>query len=41
VLVRPDGMVAWRKDALPDDPTAALGAAMGQLLGLAAEVAAS
>jgi 2,4-dichlorophenol 6-monooxygenase len=41
VLVRPDGMVAWRKDALPDDPTAALAAAMGQLLGLAAEVAAS
>ena len=41
VLVRPDGMVAWRSSALPDDPTAALGAAMGQLLGLAAEVAAS
>jgi 2,4-dichlorophenol 6-monooxygenase len=41
VLVRPDGMVAWRKDALPDDPTAELAAAMGQLLGLAAEVAAS
>jgi hypothetical protein len=34
-------MVAWRKDAIPDDPTAALAAAMGQLLGLAAEVAAS
>jgi 2,4-dichlorophenol 6-monooxygenase len=33
VLVRPDGMVAWRSDALPDDPTAALGAAMEQVLG--------
>jgi 2,4-dichlorophenol 6-monooxygenase len=41
VLVRPDGMVAWRSDALPDDPAAALGAAMEQLLGLAAEVTAS
>ncbi len=41
VLVRPDGMVAWRSSALADDPTAALGAAMGQLLGVAAEVAAS
>jgi 2,4-dichlorophenol 6-monooxygenase len=41
VLVRPDGHVAWRSHALADDPAAELGAAMEQLLGLAAEVAAS
>jgi 2,4-dichlorophenol 6-monooxygenase len=41
VLVRPDGHVAWRSDALADDPAAALGAAMEQLLGLAAEVRAT
>jgi 2,4-dichlorophenol 6-monooxygenase len=41
VLVRPDGMVAWRAHVLADDPAAALGAAMGQVLGVAAEVAAS
>ena len=41
VLVRPDGHVAWRSADLADDPTGALGAAMNQLLGLAAEVTAS
>jgi 2,4-dichlorophenol 6-monooxygenase len=41
VLVRPDGHVAWRSQALDDDPVAALGAAMEQLLGLAAEVPAT
>jgi 2,4-dichlorophenol 6-monooxygenase len=38
VLVRPDGHVAWRSQTLGDDPTAALGASMEQLLGLAAGV---
>jgi 2,4-dichlorophenol 6-monooxygenase len=41
ILVRPDGHVAWRSNALDDDPTAALGAAMEQLLGVAAEVTAT
>jgi len=41
VLVRPDGHVAWRSADLADDPAGALGAAMNQLLGLAAEVTAS
>jgi 2,4-dichlorophenol 6-monooxygenase len=38
VLVRPDAMVGWRSNELPDDPAAALGSAMEQLLGLAARV---
>jgi 2,4-dichlorophenol 6-monooxygenase len=41
VLVRPDGMVAWRSHTLADDPTAALGDAMEQLLGVSADVAAA
>jgi 2,4-dichlorophenol 6-monooxygenase len=41
VLVRPDGMVGWRSHVLPDDPVEALSVAMGQILGVAAEVAAS
>ncbi|MGK2949757.1 MAG: FAD-dependent monooxygenase [Acidimicrobiales bacterium] len=32
VLVRPDRFVAWRRDDLPDDPTAALAAAMTRIL---------
>ena len=33
VLVRPDLIVAWRSQSLPDDPTAALEVAMQQILG--------
>jgi 2,4-dichlorophenol 6-monooxygenase len=33
VLVRPDGYVAWRSHELAEDPAAALGAALGQVLG--------
>ncbi|MBX3284070.1 MAG: FAD-dependent monooxygenase [Actinobacteria bacterium] len=32
VLIRPDRFVAWRSHDRPDDPTAALAAAMGQVL---------
>ena len=32
VLVRPDRIIAWRSDGLPDDPTGALRAAMSRLL---------
>ncbi len=32
VLVRPDGVVAWRSDALPADPQAALSAAIASVL---------
>ncbi len=35
VLVRPDGHVAWRTTAVPDDPRAALLAALTSVLGLA------
>jgi hypothetical protein len=34
VLVRPDGHVAWRIAGLPDDPRAALDAALRRLLSL-------
>jgi 2-polyprenyl-6-methoxyphenol hydroxylase-like FAD-dependent oxidoreductase len=34
VLVRPDGHVAWRVHAIPDDPAAALEAALHRLLSL-------
>jgi 2,4-dichlorophenol 6-monooxygenase len=33
ILVRPDAHVAWRQQAIADDPTAALSQAMDQLLG--------
>jgi putative polyketide hydroxylase len=33
VLVRPDGYVAWRTRALPEDPKRALAAALDQVLG--------
>ena len=36
MLVRPDGHVAWRSNALADDPAAELGEAMEQILGLGA-----
>jgi 2,4-dichlorophenol 6-monooxygenase len=36
ILVRPDCHVAWRSNALADDPVAALGDAMEQVLGLTA-----
>jgi hypothetical protein len=32
VLVRPDGVVAWRSDTLPADPTSALSAAIAGVL---------
>jgi putative polyketide hydroxylase len=32
VLVRPDGMVAWRSSAAPENPDAALNAALSQIL---------
>jgi 2,4-dichlorophenol 6-monooxygenase len=35
VLVRPDAYVAWRSHELPDDPEAALGAALASVLGKA------
>jgi putative polyketide hydroxylase len=35
VLVRPDGHVAWRTRALPDDPKQALASALDQVLGRA------
>ncbi|MFI9592559.1 FAD-dependent oxidoreductase [Nonomuraea sp. NPDC052265] len=34
LLVRPDHMVAWRSATAPDDPEAALSAALGRILGL-------
>jgi hypothetical protein len=36
VLVRPDGVVAWRVDAIPADPAAELAAALEQVLARAA-----
>jgi 2-polyprenyl-6-methoxyphenol hydroxylase-like FAD-dependent oxidoreductase len=36
VLVRPDGVVAWRVDAMPADPAAELAAALEQVLARAA-----
>ena len=41
VLVRPDGHVAWRTNALADDPVAALRPRWGSSSALAAEAAAS
>lgn len=39
LLVRPDTIVAWRADAVPPDPAAALGAALDRLTGVDAVVA--
>jgi len=33
VLVRPDGLIAWRAPALPDNPLGALSEAMDKILG--------
>jgi putative polyketide hydroxylase len=37
VLVRPDGYVAWRSAALPDDPAEQFAAAMNRIFGRAVE----